>query len=624
MELILSIVALAAGPVLFPVVRRRPHFLCGMDGFVLVAIIGLSLFHMLPAAVEHAGWWALPSAVAGMLVPFIFGRDLHHIGQRNVHNIFILIAVVGLASHAMVDGAAIFHGTHAHEGAHGAGEQVPLAGMAAAVLIHRVPMSMLIWWSLRPRMGTSVAAWALGILAVATGAGYLLSGFVAMTPAIMGHFVAFVAGSLVHVVGHDTASELIPRHCHDRWHATYSAVGGALAGVGLFYFGHFHEFKMPWERFVDLFVAASPALLLGFTLGGLLEAGFGHAMMKRLAAQKTRLESALRGVIFGTPIPICSCGVETVYEALCKRGVPVAAGVAFLLAAPAMTLDSMALSVKLLGVELTVARFVFSALVALSGAVIASYFIRPRAPGAVGHDQEVTAEKQGLSARAKESLQKGWVEQIDHVAPWVVVGFGTVALLWPSLQKGVLAQIAPGLDVILLSILAAPFYLNASAMTALGAALLAGGVSAGAVLAMLVASPSLNVVMLALVRRLHGTRAMWLLLGTGLGLTIGLGLLFNLLAPAGSGAVATAVATGIFLHEHTWLEYAATAILATLFLLSYFRMGPRGMMLQLLPATHHHMHDHGHDSHVHDHNHDDHTHDHGHGHTHDHTGHGHH
>lgn len=599
MELIFSIVALAAGPLLFPVVKRRPQFLCGMDGFVFVSIAGLSLFHMLPEAVEHAGWWALLSALAGILGPFIFGQNLHHSGQRTVHNIFIIIAALGLAIHAMIDGAAIFHGTHGLD-AHLGEDPIQFGGMVAAVLIHRVPMSLLIWWSLKPKMGTGVASGALGILGVATAVGYAVSGMVEMTPPIMGHLVAFVAGSLVHVVGHDTASELIPKYCQDKWHATYSAIGGTIAALGLFYFGHFHDLEPTWERFSSLFIKASPALLIGFTLGGLMEAGFGRAMMSRLRG-KSRLGSAFRGVIFGTPIPICSCGVETVYESMTRRALPVAATVAFLLAAPAMTLDSMALSVKLLGVELTAIRFIFSALVAVAVAFIASNFIRPdpkTAPPAE-HDPEVDAplktSQLSLGSRAKESLKLGWVEQIDHVAPWVIVGFAITALVWPTLLAGAFEQLWAGFDIAALTLLAAPFYLNASGMTALASALLAGGVSVGAIMAMLVASPALNITALALVKKLHGPRAMCLILATSLALPLGLGLLSNQLISADFQPLAQAVAADILQVNPTTLELISSALLAALFLLSFFRMGPRGMMLQLLPADHHHMHAHEHD-----------------------------
>lgn len=590
MELFLSILALVAGPLLFPVAKRHPRLLCGMDGFVLVAIAGLSLFHLLPIAIDHAGSAALLTALAGVLGPFLFGRNLPHGGQRKVHNAFIIVAVVGLAFHAMIDGAALFQGTHETM------EHITLGPMVAAVLIHRVPMSLLVWWSLRPRMGRKVAAGALGALAVATAAGYLLGGTIHFTPVLMGHLIAFVAGSLVHVVGHDTASELIPRHCHDAWHATYSAIGGTAAALGLFFFGHMHRFEPAWERFSSLFVEAAPALLIGFTLGGLMEAGFGRAVLEKLRGDN-RVSSALRGIFLGTPIPICSCGIETVYKALSTRGVPTAATLAFLLAAPGMTLDSMALSVELLGVELTVARVVLAAVVALVTALAVSY-VADSAEHEEHHEWELgLSDDPTLAKRATESLRQGWVEQIDHVAPWIVVGFAVVALLWPALDAGLLAGWDSAKQVVVLAAAATPFYLNASAMTAMAASLAANGVSNGAILAMLVTSPALSLAALGLVKRLHGARAMWLLLGVGLATAVALGLTVDMVAPD----IAVPLSTASLAAEHTLVEYGAAAVLTVLFLLSYFRMGPRGMLVQLLPAGHHHMHDHGHseDEHVH-------------------------
>lgn len=603
MELSLSIVALAFGPLLFPVVKRHPQFLCGMDGFVFVSILGLSLFHLMPEAIEHAGWWTLIALLAGILGPFIFGGDLHHLGQRKVHNIFILIAVVGLALHAMIDGAAIFHGTHGH-GGYDAVDDVRLSGMVAAVLIHRVPMSLLIWWSLQPRMGTLIASTALGILGVATVGGYWVGGAFMITPVIMGYLIAFVAGSLMHVIGHDTASELIPRYCQDRLHATYSAIGGAIAAVGLLYFGHLHEFNDSWNRFTSLFIAAAPALLIGFTLGGLMESSFGSAVLDRFRG-KSSFGSALRGIFFGTPIPICSCGVETVYKDLFRRGIPIAAVVAFLMAAPSITLDSMALSVKLLGVELTLVRLIFTVVVALVVAMLVVFFGAKNDAKAQTAESAARSDRVSLGARARESLAKGWVEQIDHVAPWVVVGFAVVALSWPLVQGGAFDALPAALEVVLLTLLATPFYLNASGLTAMAAAMLAGGVSLGAVLAMLVASPSLNIASLMLLRKLHGARTMWIVLGGGLATIMVLGFAFNLAQPGSFDPVALSLSTEVFLGEHSWFEYGGAAILTVLFLLSYFRMGPRGMLLQLMPVGHHHMHDHGHDEDDHAHGHDD-------------------
>ncbi|MFW5966508.1 MAG: permease [Persicimonas sp.] len=604
MELWLSILALAVGPALFPLAKRRPRLLCGIDGFVLVSIGGLCLFHLMPVAVEHGGMWTLVTALAGLLFPFVFGGHQTHDGQRNVHNAFLLLAAGGLAIHALIDGAALFQGVH-HELL---GNE--LGGLVAAVLIHRVPMSLLVWWSVSPRMGKWPAAATLILLAVATVIGYQMGGVVEMTPPLTGHLVAFVAGSLFHVVAHDTTTELIPRHCHDAWHATYSGLGGALAAAGLVAFGDMHEAAdhahthapaLDWHAFLSLFVTASPALLIGFTLGGLMEAGFGRTVLSKFRG-KSNLTSALRGIVRGTPIPICSCGVKTVYRVLFLRGVPVAASVAFLVAAPGMTLDSIALSVELLGVELTIARVIGVLVVAVGAALaVARVADTSESPGEANVDIELD-DDESLAERAGESLRLGWVEQVDHAAPWIIVGFAATALMWPALEGGLLADAGAAVETVALTLAAAPAYLNVTAMTAVGGALIAHGVAASAVVAMLVASSSLSIPTLLLVGRLHGKRALAAMLLAGLGLIIAMAAALHL----GAGELTAPMSAAVFEGDHGPVEWGAAALLAALFLLSYLRMGPREMIGQLLPFDHHHLHDHGH--HEHEHTHGDHGH----------------
>ena len=77
-------------------------------------------------------------------------------------------------------------------------------------------------------------------------------------------------------------------------------------------------------------------------------------------------QQSLRGVAFGLPLPVCSCGVLPLYESLIRRGAPVAAAMAFFVATPELGLDAVLLSFPLLGESLTVARVVSAFIVALA------------------------------------------------------------------------------------------------------------------------------------------------------------------------------------------------------------------------------------------------------------------
>jgi uncharacterized membrane protein YraQ (UPF0718 family) len=90
-----------------------------------------------------------------------------------------------------------------------------------------------------------------------------------------------------------------------------------------------------------------------------------------------RISSAARGVLFGVPLPICSCGVVPVYHTLIRRGVPAAAAVAFLIATPEIGLDSFFLSLGLLGLEITLIRLAMAFIVAfLSSCILSDLYSR--------------------------------------------------------------------------------------------------------------------------------------------------------------------------------------------------------------------------------------------------------
>jgi zinc transporter ZupT len=88
------------------------------------------------------------------------------------------------------------------------------APFAFAVILHRIPVSLVVWWLIRPRFGPAAAAAAVGSIVVATLGGYALGSEFLDDAHGRGLLLyqAFVSGSLVHVVFHQG------RHDHDHGH----------------------------------------------------------------------------------------------------------------------------------------------------------------------------------------------------------------------------------------------------------------------------------------------------------------------------------------------------------------------------------------------------------------------
>src|SRR5690606_3360706 len=113
--LLLSFLALAAGPLLVLLARSHAASTVVLDSFCLITISGFALLHLLPESAEQAGWLVLPLALLGFVLPAIADRTLHH-GEAGMRKTVLLLALFGIAAHATLDGLFLNAGASAHAG----------------------------------------------------------------------------------------------------------------------------------------------------------------------------------------------------------------------------------------------------------------------------------------------------------------------------------------------------------------------------------------------------------------------------------------------------------------------------------------------------------------------------
>jgi len=210
--LVAALAAPAAGPLLYRVLHPRPVAVRLVDGFVYVAVPVLVALQVLPFAWEHRSLLALALLGLGLLVPLGMERVSRLLAERT-DDVAIVVGLSGLVVHAMLEGAAL---------APGAAAVAPAFG--TAVVLHRVPVGLVVWWLVRPRHGIPMATLAVACLVIATLAGV---GAGEVAGALHGPgielYQAFVSGSLVHVVFHQGRHD----HDHDHGDGGHGHHGGA-------------------------------------------------------------------------------------------------------------------------------------------------------------------------------------------------------------------------------------------------------------------------------------------------------------------------------------------------------------------------------------------------------------
>lgn len=212
MAFLLSVIALLLGPFVYVLGRRRPTVHEMLNGLIFITIAGIVCVHIIPEALDAGGLFAFVFLLLGLAFPIVIEHGFtRHLGKA--HAFVLGLAGLGLVIHASIDGLALasVSPVQASHPSHSATLLDELGGreLALGVILHRLPVGMAIWWSLRPHFGTGIAVGALLLIVVATAATYFQGADLwSMTEArSVAYFQAFVAGSLVHIaafgVSHD-------------------------------------------------------------------------------------------------------------------------------------------------------------------------------------------------------------------------------------------------------------------------------------------------------------------------------------------------------------------------------------------------------------------------------------
>lgn len=556
------------GPLAFFLLRHRRGPFRFLDGFVMLAVPGLVFLHTVPEAVEGRDVLLALALVAGLMAPGTLERITRDVAHRT-DQLALVLGISGLALHALLEGAAVMALSGPQD-----------LGLALAIVLHRVPVGLAVWWLVRDIYGDRFA-----VLAVLGVVGLTLAGFAGGTPLteLVGGrgvelYTAFVSGTLVHVafhqIGHHGSST------PGRLDTGLEGVGAVVALALLLSLGALEGEEAAAsavamvDRFLVLAAESAPALLVAYLFAGILQAFLPVASI-RWMSRGGALGSSMRGMAVGLPFPICSCGVVPLYRTLVQRGAPVAGAMAFLVATPELGLDAIMLSIPLLGGEMTVARVVVAAVAAL----VVGWLVGGRLPAktalplAAGDRREEAT----LADRARAGARAGFGEVVDHTAPWIVVGLLIAAVAAPLLEGGWLTRIPPVVDVALFALLGFPTYVCASSATPLVATLVATGLSPGAAIAFLITGPATNATTFGVVAGLHGRRAAISFALTLVGVAVGAGLVINFAFGTFTGPSLESLveeAPGLLHQISLWL-------LGLLFLSSILRRGFRRFVGEL-------------------------------------------
>lgn len=510
--ILVVVVSVLAGTLLGLMPGQRSSWLGPIRTFALTAALGVVGLHLFPEAFHALGGWALGGLAVGLFGPSWLGRLgalLWRAGRDGDRpsQLTLEASYFGLLLHHLGDGVALGAYTGELHSGHSHGD------IMAAIAAHAVPVVAIMVLAFDAVQGRGSALFRAVGLALASIAGiYFAHRIPADVAETWGAWItAVVSGLLIHVVCHDLLSQLPKSRGARTLDLLVAGAGFATSLIG----GSAHHedgseelHQALTDALAEISLETAPLLLVGLVLGAGIQA-FGSRLPESWLRSRGVGWDALRGTLIGAPLPLCSCSVLPVSEALNRRRAAPALVVAFLLATPEIGVETFVLSVHFLGWPLAWVRLGAALVVAFAAALLVGW-LTPRTAEAsalaVAGPEPPTGDK-SLGAIARRFLH-GFDELFHHIGAWMVLGVIAAAFLQALLPAESLASERGTLvQLLVVSLVAIPSYICAPSATPLAAVLIAKGLSPGVVLVALLLGPVTNVVTLFFLQRWYGLRA---------------------------------------------------------------------------------------------------------------------
>lgn len=323
-----------------------------------------------------------------------------------------------------------------------------------------------------------------------------------------------------------------------------------------------------FKDFVVILGEMSPYLLLGFFFAGLL-----HAFMPRRKTERffngNPLRSSVLASLFGIPLPLCSCGVIPTGAALYKNGASKGGTISFLISTPQTGVDSILATFSLMGLPFAIIRPLAALVTGITGGLITSS-VTPHEKERE-HEAEAAEKQQSFAQRIASVFRYGFVEFIQDISKWLVIGLVLAALISASIPDDFfeLINLPPYLQMALILVVSIPLYICATGSIPLAAVLILKGISPGAAFVLLMAGPATNAATITMIGKVLGKRSLLTYLGTIIGGALAFGFLIDYGLPA---EWFTSISHHLA-HEHgtalDWWQMASGVVLSLLIINGY-------------------------------------------------------
>jgi uncharacterized membrane protein YraQ (UPF0718 family) len=295
-----------------------------------------------------------------------------------------------------------------------------------------------------------------------------------------------------------------------------------------------------WTALVELSNAMAPYILFGLAFAGILHELVPDTIVTKHLGREN-IGSVIKSTLFGIPLPVCSCGVIPLATSIKKSGASKGATLSFLISTPITGVDSILATYGMFGWIFTIYRVLTSMVIAMVAGILTNIFDKEEelpqplfsaapaggfsmAPPSSQKEEESSCCSSGSCCDSEEkqtfsllkALKYAFITLLGDIAKplfWGLVIGAVITAAIPENLSNILIEYS-WLSYLIVIAIAVPMYVCATASLPIAAALMLSGVSAGAAFVFLSAGPATNTVTIGVVKKMLGTRSLYIYLGT--------------------------------------------------------------------------------------------------------------
>ncbi len=290
------------------------------------------------------------------------------------------------------------------------------------------------------------------------------------------------------------------------------------------------------DAIINLSNAMAPYILFGLLFAGVLHEVVPDTLVTKHLG-KENIWSVIKSTLFGIPLPVCSCGVIPLATSIKKSGASKGATLSFLISTPITGVDSILATYGIFGWIFTLYRAITSMIIAMIAGILTNLFDKDEKPQVPKFtissptlgvtpifkqkDKDaVSCCSTGTVAKKSFSLTRAFkyafVTLLGDIAKplfWGLILGALITIAIPANLSEILIEYS-WLSYIIVIAIAVPMYVCATASLPIAAGLMLSGVSAGAAFVFLSAGPATNTVTMGVVKKMLGTRSLYIYLGS--------------------------------------------------------------------------------------------------------------